>query len=445
MSPVEATPLQPDLYAVLGIFAGVRVVFAVVFLVAGSAATNQITPLAWVPLIASLLVLAFVASKPLRAMLGAWHMPLAIVITTADVLMVTSLYTRWSALNWFLPTGHRPEAPAFLQGVVAFTALFNQDTPPVSPLFTMLSLFVLLIVISWRYGLRISLCFIVLTTAIDVGTVLLFSANLEQVIFNMAIIFLRVVVFCILAVVITYLVKIQNQQHHSLLITNAKLVRHVGVVEELTISHERNRLARELHDTLAHTLSAASVQLEAANSLWTRDRDTAHMALTQALKITRSGLAETRRALEALRASPLEDLGLVLALRELGDLTQQRSGAQVTVTMPVQFEPLPSEIEQTLYRAAQEALENIVRHAHASHVTLALKQHGPAVAMTIKDDGVGFDVALAQDKPGHFGLNGLTERVEALGGRVTISSRPGEGTCVTLEVMAYDDSRVAVR
>jgi signal transduction histidine kinase len=444
-APAGTVPLQPNLYGVMGIFAIVRVVFAVLFVVMATVATNSLTLFAWVPLIASTLVLAFVMSKTLQIRMGERHMWIAIALATADVLLVTSLYTRWSANTWFLPIGNRPELPPFFGNVTAIAVFFNEGTPPISPLFTLLSLFVLTIVICWRYDLRITLGFIALTTVIDTALIVWTSTNIEQVVFNLAMTMLRVPVFAILALVITYLLRIQNQQHRSLLAANAKLVRHMAVVEELTISHERNRLARELHDTLAHTLSAASVQLEAANSLWTRDRDTAHMALTQALKITRSGLAETRRALEALRASPLEDLGLVLALRELGDLTRQRSGAQVTVTMPAQFEPLPSEIEQTLYRAAQEALENIVRHARASHVTLTLKQHGPAVAMTIKDDGVGFDVAAAQNRPGHFGLNGMAERIEALGGRVAILSRPGEGTSISLELMTYDDSRVAVR
>ena len=252
-------------------------------------------------------------------------------------------------------------------------------------------------------------------------------------------------VFCVLTAVITYLVKIQNRQHNALLAANAKLVRYVAVMEELTISHERNRLARELHDTLAHTLSAASVQLEAANSLWTNDRDTSHMALTQAMKITRSGLSETRRALKALRASPLDDLGLELALKELGEVTRQRSGATVSILMPDLFEPLPAEIEQTLYRAAQEAFENIVRHARATHVDLSLTHVGSAIKMKIQDNGVGFDVTSAQRKPEHFGLNGLTERIEALGGRVTISSQPNTGTCIAMEITAYDVSRAVMR
>jgi signal transduction histidine kinase len=282
------------------------------------------------------------------------------------------------------------------------------------------------------------------TTMADIAFVLFLSTWPLQGLTLLTFILARTVIFVILAGVITQLVSQQYKQQASLMEANAKLTRYVSVVEELTISRERNRMARELHDTLAHTLSAASVQLEAANSLWQDDRERSHTALAQATTITRDGLAETRRALKALRAAPLDDLGLELALRELGELTQQRSGAHTVVTVPAQLASMPAEVEQTLYRAAQEALENVVRHAQASHVELSLQMNGPAVRMTIRDNGVGFDAGSSQAKAERYGLSGMEERVSALGGRMTLTSAPGAGTCVTLEIILDDDSRIAV-
>jgi signal transduction histidine kinase len=430
--------LFPNLIGVLQMLATMRVVLGTVFLLAASVAVGHILTGAILPLATALLVLAFVILKPLRTKLGPWHMHLSILLATLDVLLITGMFMQWFVVNWVLPISVPPSPPEFLSWLKSLPRIFDQTAPPVSPLLVMVSSFVLLIVICWQYDLRYAIGFIAATTLIEVVSIPLLSSNFIQVAFNLAIAFVRVVVFVIVAVVITYLVRIQNKQHSALLAANAKLVRHVATVEELTISHERNRLARELHDTLAHTLSAASVQLEAAHSLWDSNRDRAHVAVNQAMSITRSGLTETRRALIALRASPLDDLGFVLALRELGQLAQQRSGAQVFVNIPLQLQPLPAEIEQALYRSAQEAFENIVRHAKASRVDLALKQQ-PAhrqmqVTMTIQDDGVGFDLATVKQGTEHFGLSGMIERIESLGGHVSVSSQKGLGTCISIEI-----------
>ncbi len=429
----SAIPLQPNLTRILQAFAAVRVLLGMMFFAAASSAAGQMLWGAAVPLITSAGVLLFVSAKAVRVRLGAFHMRLALLIATFDTLLVTGLYMRWVSQNALVPIA-APSPQPFFPSVAALRILFNDNTPPVSPLLVMISLFVLLIVISWQYKLPVAIGYIAISTIVDIGILFLVSTSTEQIIFYLAIIVVRVVQMVILAVVITYLVNIQNRQNSSLRAANAKLVRYVGVVEELTISQERNRLARELHDTLAHTLSAASVQLEAADSLWKSDRDTSHTALTQAMTITRDGLAETRRALKALRASPLDDLGFTLALNELGEQMRQRSGARVSINLPPEFGPLPSEIEQTLYRAAQEAFENIVRHAHATHVDVALSQNSSMVSMAISDNGKGFDVVTARNNPERFGLNGIVERVEALNGRVSITSRSGEGTCISVEM-----------
>lgn len=434
-NPASATqPLRPNLLRILRWLVAVRVALGVLFLCLAWLGMGHLSMWMIVVLGAAVAMLAFVWSNRLEARLGRWHLPLTVLILTVDSLLLTSYYPQIFLSQWAPLIENVPALPQFESSLRALGFLGSASSPPFLPLIVLVNLFVLLIVVSWQYRLRIAIAYIAGTTLIDAILVLALYVSPLQVLTQLTIIFARTVIFLILAGVIIYLVNVQNMQQQSLIIANAKLARYVAVVEELTISRERNRLARELHDTLAHTLSAASVQLEAANSLWQSDHDRSHKAMTQAMAITRDGLAETRRALKALRASPLEDLGLALALKELGELTRQRSGAQVTVVVPAQMEPLPAEVEQTLYRAAQEALENIVRHARAGHVDVALCQNGALITMTIQDDGAGFDVDSAQARPERFGLSGMAERVSALGGRMSITSSPGAGTRIFVEL-----------
>ena len=139
----------------------------------------------------------------------------------------------------------------------------------------------------------------------------------------------RLLLYLVVGFVITRMVSAQREQRQKLADANERLVAYAATAEQLAVSHERNRLARELHDTLAHTLSSLSVQLEAVDSVWGVAPEQAHDLLAKARANARSGLTETRRALQALRASPLEDLGLVLAVRNLAEATAARNGLVV--------------------------------------------------------------------------------------------------------------------
>ncbi len=143
-------------------------------------------------------------------------------------------------------------------------------------------------------------------------------------------------------------------------------------------------MARELHDTLAHSLSAVAVQLEAVDSAMTTAPDEARVILGKALAQTRSGLTETRRALHELRATPLDDLGLALAIQNLAITTAQRNGMTATVSLPEGALNLPPEIEQGVYRIAQEALTNAARHAGATQLKVTLCSNG-----AVSPDGGG--------------------------------------------------------
>jgi signal transduction histidine kinase len=240
------------------------------------------------------------------------------------------------------------------------------------------------------------------------------------------------------------LVSVQREQRTALAEANAQQARaneqlqqYATTLEELSISRERNRLARELHDTLAHSLSALTVQLEAVSALWDSRPERARRMLDQASETARTGLAESRRALQDLRASPLQDLGLILAVRELAEAAAKRSGAQLELSLPDRLDRCPSPIvEQGVYRIAQETLENVIRHAGARTIRVSLEQTSTEMTLAIVDDGQGVDLdaleiagAAADDR---FGIRGMKERAALIGGRFEISSQAGQGTSVRL-------------
>ena len=211
------------------------------------------------------------------------------------------------------------------------------------------------------------------------------------------------------------------------------LTTHSATLEHLATSRERNRLARELHDTLAHSLSGIAVQLEAVRSIWDDDPDKARAIVGRALEDARGGLGEARRAIHALHASSLEELGLRAALQQLGDTTSERSGIAVEVTVGDKVQDLPPELENAIYRVADEALTNVARHSDAESAGVALVRRGGRIRLEVRDDGTGFDRS-AEVPDGHVGIRGMRERAEMVAGSLAIASQSGEGTTVTFEV-----------
>jgi signal transduction histidine kinase len=147
-------------------------------------------------------------------------------------------------------------------------------------------------------------------------------------------------------------------------------------------------------------------------------------------------LQETRRALKALRASPLDDLGLVKAIQTMTDTAAQRGRFVVELSLPEHDLILSPDVEQCLYRVAQETVENIVRHANARHVRVSVSVKEREIELLIQDDGVGFHPDQGH-QPGHFGLDGMRERARLAGGNLTIISIPGSGTTIRLGIKGY--------
>jgi signal transduction histidine kinase len=244
-------------------------------------------------------------------------------------------------------------------------------------------------------------------------------------------ILVRTIVFLAVGYVIALIMQRQRQQRQSLLEANRQLRHYAATLEQLAVTQERNRMSRELHDTLAHTLSGLAVQLEAAHSLWHSAPERSYAMLEDSLLATRTGLTESRKAIQALRASPLEDLGLTLALRNLAESAASRSGATLNLELLTNLEKLAPDVEQCLFRVAQESLENIVRHAEAQHITIQLAREDTRLILNVSDDGQGFDPAQV-DVHKSFGLKGLQERVAMFTGELQIHSQAGQGTTIRL-------------
>jgi two-component system, NarL family, sensor kinase len=200
----------------------------------------------------------------------------------------------------------------------------------------------------------------------------------------------------------------------------------LGAVEE------RNRLAREIHDTLAQGLTATALQLESADALLDAGSERAHEPLRRALSLTRSNLEEARRSVLDLRAAPLEGRPLSEALRALVDRWEAQTGISARYRAVNGSRPLPPSVEAALYRICQEALTNVATHAEAGRVIVRLVATPEQVRLAVEDDGRGFETSKV---PGdRHGLVGMRERAEVLGGALEAHSEKGAGTRIEATV-----------
>jgi two-component system NarL family sensor kinase len=191
---------------------------------------------------------------------------------------------------------------------------------------------------------------------------------------------------------------------------------------------ERNRLAREIHDTLAQGLAGITLHLETADALLEVDADPVRIRRTvsQALALARASLEEARRSVLDLRPAPLEGRSLREALQGLVKTISVDPAPRIEVAIQGEQVALPARLEASLFRLAQEALTNILRHAQARHARLQLSYSPEEIQLLVEDDGVGFDPEMVP--PGRFGLVGMNERVKMLGGNLKLDSSPGQGT-----------------
>ena len=210
------------------------------------------------------------------------------------------------------------------------------------------------------------------------------------------------------------LVELENAHH--------QLRAYATQVEALAVAEERNRLAREIHDSLGHYLTAMTMQLQAAGKLVVNDPERAAESIAKAEEMARESLAEVRRSVSALRASPVDSASLDDAIEELVQKLRE-GGIAVSFTTQGISRGLPIQTKTVLYRTAQEGLTNVRKHANASAVEIELAYGPEQITLTICDNGVG-----QRDQTGQgFGLLGLNERLVILGGSLQAGDLPEGG------------------
>jgi signal transduction histidine kinase len=223
----------------------------------------------------------------------------------------------------------------------------------------------------------------------------------------------------------------ENAGLHVQLLTQA---REAGVLDE------RQRLAREIHDTLAQGLTGIITQLEAAEQA--RDHDAVwQQHVDQACTLARESLAEARRSVEALRPEKLEGAHLADAIRDMAMQWSESSSVPVQIETTGRPMPLHTELEVTLFRIAQEALTNVAKHARASKAGVTVSYMDDVVLLDVRDDGIGFSPGStptgARSDTGHgFGLRAMEQRLRRVGGKLAIESTPGAGTAISASVPA---------
>jgi signal transduction histidine kinase len=358
------------------------------------------------------LLFLYLSIPVLRRTLKSLYLPIGIVWAAAGPIL--DPYVNMNLINLH-PTANN--APEIFEQVMLWRQIILLLIP--------------LVVLSWQYAMRQVVVFCALTTVLNIA-LLSRTTLLEEMIASslLGIIVVQAIIFLLVGQMIVRLMNVQCSQRQRLSEANARLAQYASTLEQLTISRERNRMARELHDVLAHTLSGVAVELEGLRAMLRLDVERANALLSHSLQAIREGLSETRRALKELRARPLEDLGLALAVLALAESYVDRFDFALELQIDPDLGEYRAEIQQCVYRIAQEALNNIAEHAQAHQAQLVLKRDRDRLRLIIRDDGCGFDV-----NPGaadeQYGLLGMRERSEMIGGSLVVASQVGKGTQIS--------------
>ena len=220
--------------------------------------------------------------------------------------------------------------------------------------------------------------------------------------------------------------------HAAIAIENARLHERS---RELNIIEERNRLARELHDSVTQRLFGVALAAESASTLLARDREGAAAELRRVSELARGAMEELRAVVFELRPGSLEAEGLATVLRKHIEVLRRVSGQ--TIDLRVRDVPrLPAGPATEVLRIAQEALGNAIRHAGAEHICVKLENGGERLVLSVADDGCGFDPEGPEVRGQRLGLTSMEERATGLGGKLTVDSTLGEGTTIRLELPA---------
>ena len=417
MKPSRA--LEPGVLPAFRLFIGMQVAITALgvithWLVAPVPPPSAVVTLAVVSLLSPGLLFLYLSIPALPRTFKSMYLPIGIVWAAAGAVAGPILDPYMNLINLHATGNNPPE-------ILAQVVLWRQ----------IILLLIPLAVLSWQYAMRQVVLFCALTSVLNIA--LLSQTNLFQEMISsslLGILFVQTMIFLLVGLMIVKLMYVQREQRQRLSEANARLAQYASTLEQLTISRERNRMARELHDVLAHTLSGVAVELEGLRAMLRLDVERANILLSHALQAIRDGLSESRRALKQLRARPLEDLGLTLAVRTLAESYASRFDFAIELHIDPDLGVYGAEVQQCVYRIAQEALTNIAEHTRAHNVQFVLKRDRDHLRLIIRDDGGGFDPALGVVDD-QYGLLGMRERAEMIGGCLTVTSQVGKGTQIS--------------
>jgi signal transduction histidine kinase len=405
--------IEPGLLRVFRYFTGVAVVyFAILLAYSGiqlvpGALTYQIQ--AYLNLATYLALFGYLSWPWIRKKLKKWFLPIALAGATFIPLFSNLIY------------------------------LADPETRDMSMLIARSWLLVPILLVpyvltAWQYPLRYVILLIFASTMIELFVLLPFIKTINyETATILGVPIIRAFAFGLIGHIVTLLMDTQRGQQRELVHTNVQLSEYALALERLTETRERNRLARELHDTLAHTLSGLSVNLEAIKiTLEKNDDETIHL-IDHALENTRQGLDDTRRALKSLRTKPIEEFGLLIALQKLSEHSAERGGFALESHLPKTLPSLTPDEELTVYRITQETFENIIQHAEATKVDFSITVENGHFTMKIKDNGVGFsqDALLNNDV---YGVRGMEERAKMVDGEFSVETSPNQSTQIMLSL-----------
>ncbi|MFC4769993.1 sensor histidine kinase [Effusibacillus consociatus] len=225
-----------------------------------------------------------------------------------------------------------------------------------------------------------------------------------------------------------------EQQEIGMLLQTVEEKQYLGIRVIQAQEEERRRLAREIHDGPAQMMANVVLRSEIVEKVLDRDIERVRLELRELKQMVRDSLAEVRQIIFDLRPMELDDLGLAPTLRRYLAKFQEKHGIQTDFVLIGEERRLQGPLEVAIFRSVQEALTNIWKHAEASLATVKLEMSHPEVTVHIQDDGKGFDMKKTRGKKeqGHYGLLGIQERIQLLGGQVEFRSRVGEGTKVII-------------
>lgn len=355
----------------------------------------------------SLFFLLFTYLEDAQSKLGETFYPLMLVVISAAPILI----------NTFI-------VPRFPQGPLSNAEGMALRQLPI--------MFVALALVAWKYRFSHVVFFSIVVTTFELVLTAINPIENRNFTVYLFIAIVRTISFIAVGFFISFLVSRLREQRESLREANANLTHYASTLEQLTVSRERNRLARELHDTLAHSLTALSVSLETVKAYFDIDREKTREMIDMSLEVTRKGVDETRRALKALRSSDLVDMGLILAIKKAAESAASRFSLDLELDLQDPMPSLSPDVEQTILRVTQEAIENITKHSQAKKFSIHLSSNTHTI-LIVEDNGVGFDLR-SRDASGHFGLVGMRERAELAGGHLKIESGKGRGTKVVLTI-----------